>query len=97
MLVDYDSGDIEDGIVRFTADWCVPCRSYASVYESAAERLDANFYVIDVEKHPELAEKQGVKSIPVVFKVKNGEWERFEHVPSLPELRDAVIDRPDSL
>jgi thiol-disulfide isomerase/thioredoxin len=90
MLVEYTGQTITDGVVRLTAAWCQPCKSYAPIYDRVAGLLDADFYVIDIEAYPDIAQEHKVMSIPAVFRVVDGVWTKFEHVPSAPELRDAV-------
>lgn len=91
MLTKYENQDIQNGIVRFTAAWCVPCQQYKPIFDRVAIRLDADFYVIDIEQFPGAAEAQGVRSIPAVFLVKDGEWTRFAQPPGAAELRDAAL------
>jgi thioredoxin 1 len=90
MIVDYVGQDIENGIVRFTADWCVPCKRYAPTFESVGRNAAVDFFVIDVERSPGVAANHGVRSVPTVFVVRNGVWERFDQVPGVAELHDAV-------
>jgi len=92
LLTEYDGQDVETGIVRFTASWCVPCRQYKPIFDSVAARFDLPFYVIDIEQYPAAAEAQGVRSIPAVFKVQDGVWTKFVQPPGAAELRDAVLD-----
>jgi thiol-disulfide isomerase/thioredoxin len=90
MLIDYNGQDIDNAIVRFTADWCQPCKAYRPIFDKVAELLDADFFVVDIDKYPDIAREHNVMSIPAVFSVKGGVWERFEHVPAAAELKDAV-------
>ena len=90
MTQQYTGEDIQDGIVRFTASWCQPCKAYKPIFDKVGNILDADFFVVDIEQYPDLAQDQNVMSIPAVFRVRGGEWERFESVPTAPELRDAV-------
>ncbi|MDE5658827.1 MAG: thioredoxin fold domain-containing protein [Muribaculaceae bacterium] len=62
-------------IIDFNATWCGPCKQFAPIFEAAAEKYAGNieFRSVDVDREPELAEKYGVQSIPmVVFFDKNG-------------------------
>lgn len=92
MVDTYTGQDVQTAIVRFTATWCVPCRQYKPIFDSVAARFDLPFYAIDIEEYPEIAEAHGIRSIPAVFKVKDGEWTRFAQPPGAAELRDAVLD-----
>lgn len=55
-------------VIDFNATWCGPCRKFAPVFDAAAEAYSgrAQFYSVDVDKHPRLAAQFGVQSIPTV-------------------------------
>ena len=55
-------------IIDFNATWCGPCKQFAPIFEAAAEKYAGNieFRSVDVDREPELAEKYGVQSIPMV-------------------------------
>ena len=60
-------------LLDFYADWCGPCRMVGpAVSEIAEERSDIKVGKVNVDKQPELAEKFGVMSIPMLAVVKNG-------------------------
>jgi len=62
-------------VVKFSADaWCSPCKAYKPVYEAfAKENENVDFYSVDVDEEPELAQAFGVRSVPTtVFMPKNG-------------------------
>ncbi|MBQ4583527.1 MAG: thioredoxin [Bacilli bacterium] len=57
-------------LVDFYADWCGPCKMFATVLE----KIDfINILKINVDEHPEIAKEYGVMSIPTVCYFKNGE------------------------
>lgn len=58
---------IDDAVVRFTADWCVPCKRYAPLFEQAAAKQQETWYVVDAEEFPDVAREYNVVSIPAVF------------------------------
>lgn len=54
-------------VIDFNAEWCGPCKQFAPVFEAAAEKYDnMDFVSIDVDENPEMAERYGVESIPMV-------------------------------
>lgn len=74
------AGDFEravgaDGIVLvdFWAAWCGPCRSFAPVFESAAEQhTDITFAKVDTEAEQQLAGGLGISSIPTLMAFRDG-------------------------
>lgn len=60
-------------IIDFWAPWCGPCRSFAPVYEAAAEKYaDIVFAKVNTEEQQALAAHFQVRSIPtlVIFREK---------------------------
>ncbi|MBQ9834005.1 MAG: thioredoxin [Bacilli bacterium] len=57
-------------LVDFYADWCGPCKMFATVLE----KIDfINILKINVDEHPEIAKEYGIMSIPTVCYFKKGE------------------------
>lgn len=61
-------------LVDFSASRCAPCRQIAPAIEAiaAAYRGRLRVGVLDVDDHPEIAERYGVRSIPTLLLFRNG-------------------------
>lgn len=82
--------DNEFVLIDFWAEWCGPCKSFAPVYEKAAEaNPDLIFGKVDTEAQPELAQAFGIQSIPTLMIVRD-QVAVFAQPGALPEA--ALVD-----
>ena len=61
--------------VDFWAPWCGPCRMIAPVIEELAADFEgkANICKVNTDEEQDLAVKYGIRSIPTIIFMKNGE------------------------
>lgn len=62
-------------MVDFWAPWCGPCRMIAPVIEELAADFEgkANICKVNTDEEQDLAVKYGIRSIPTIIFMKNGE------------------------
>ena len=63
-------------VIDFWAEWCGPCRMVGPVIEELARDYEGKAVRIgkvDVDSQPNISMKYGVRSIPTILFLKNGE------------------------
>ena len=62
-------------VVDFWAEWCGPCRMVAPVIEDLSKEYAGKVLVgkVDVDNNYQVSMKYGIRSIPTILILKNGE------------------------
>jgi thioredoxin 1 len=62
-------------VVDFWAQWCGPCRSIAPIVEELATEFEGKAIIgkVDVDDNPDIVSKFGIRNIPTIIFIKNGE------------------------
>ncbi len=62
-------------VVDFWAEWCGPCRMVTPIIEELSTDYEGKVLIgkVNVDNNPEISMKYGVRSIPTILFIKNGE------------------------
>lgn len=62
-------------VIDFWAEWCGPCRMIAPIIDELAAEYGEKVVIgkCDVEENDEITAKYGVRNIPTIIFLKNGE------------------------
>ncbi|HEY5653037.1 MAG TPA: thioredoxin [Pontiella sp.] len=82
-------------LVDFWAPWCGPCKMQGPILEKVAAEIGEKAVIakVNVDETPELAAKYGVRSIPTLIILKDGEVKQtligLQQKPALISAIDA--------
>ena len=87
-------------LVDLWAEWCPPCRKMGPVVDELAQRFGDRATVgkLDVDRHPAIAERYGVRSIPTFLLFRDGQVvERRVGALPLEELQALLAEQQDEV
>lgn len=62
-------------VIDFWAEWCGPCRMVGPIVDELAAEYEGKVTIgkVDVDNNDEIAAKYGIRNIPTILFIKNGE------------------------
>lgn len=89
-------------IYLFTAEWCLPCQEITPLLHERCQRLGIDGFLqsVDIDKQPEMVERYGVTSIPLVVCVYNSNELQMVNLradtwPELNQFATRVLRQPN--
>ena len=83
-------------LVDFWAPWCGPCRLISPVLDEIARESEGRYRIakVNVDEHPELAQRFGIRGIPALLFFAGGE---LRHQAAGVTGKQAIIEKLDEL
>ena len=80
-------------VLRFTAEWCQPCKTLSVVLEDLSKEgifVEKNLEVYDIEADEEITQKYRIRSVPTPILVEDDgkEVDRMVGLKSIEEIRE---------
>ncbi|MCK5823312.1 MAG: thioredoxin [Bacteroidales bacterium] len=62
-------------VIDFWAEWCGPCRMVGPIIEELSKDYEGKAIMgkVDVDSNPNIAVRYGIRNIPTILFIKNGE------------------------
>ena len=79
IITDANIAEIEAAglpiVIAFSATWCGPCKKIAPIIEELAQEYEGRVIIgkCDLDDNVELTSRFGIRSVPSVFFLKNGQ------------------------
>jgi thioredoxin 1 len=82
----------KDFVIDFYAEWCAPCQAMKPMFEKASQEFKkVNFFKVNVDQNQRIASEFGVRSLPTIILVKDGEEvERITGVTYEEKLKEKI-------
>ena len=84
-------------IVKFSADWCSPCKALKPIWDEVSNVTTVEMVEINVDTQSEIVSEFGIRAVPTVLVLNNGDTiERLSNGITRDTLKSA-IDKVEGL
>lgn len=59
-------------ILKFSAEWCGPCKAIIPTLEKVIENTGVHIYEVDIDTNPELTQQFGIRNVPTLIGFRDG-------------------------
>lgn len=79
-------------IIKFSASWCNPCKTYAPIFEETVPEFDdVEAHSVDIDEESDLTRMYGIRGVPTTLLIKDGQIVATKvGVANPDELRELV-------
>ena len=80
-------------LLDFWGAWCTPCKQLQPILMEIAREKDVEIVPVDVEKEPNAANQYGIRGIPALIFLQDGEMvSRLDGIHTKEEILDVLRD-----